>query len=335
MQKRVLLTVVLTAWMAGFIFLSLAQAGPVTIRFSNGAPENHFLTQQYIEWGKLVEKNSGGEIKVQVYHSAQLFRDNEVIKAVQTGALEAGCAYAMYAENQLVPAMKVLMMPFLYKDLDDTLKVYRSEVGAAWKATAEQKGVKLLNLVMFPAPDDEIILTTKPVKVPADVKGTVLRVVGPETAALAKKWGAGASFISGAEVYLALQRGTVHGAFNSLTTYVERKLYEVGPYVIFLPSINVQTFIAVNKGFFDRLELPQQKAILDASAAIEANTRQVAEKTLKEASEEAKKKAKLYTPTAAELNLWREGTSSIWEEMAAKSPDVAAALQKTRAILNR
>jgi C4-dicarboxylate-binding protein DctP len=241
----------------------------------------------------------------------------------------------MYAENQLVPAMKVLMMPFLYQDLDDTMKVYRSEVGAAWKATAEQKGVKLLNLVMFPAPDDEIILTTKPVKVPADVKGTVLRVVGPETAALAKKWGAGASFISGAEVYLALQRGTVHGAFNSLTTYVERKLYEVGPYVIFLPSINVQTFIAINKGFFERLAPPQQKAILDASATIEANTKQVAEKTLKEALEEAKKKGKLYTPTAAELDLWREGTSSIWEEMASKSPDVAAALKKTRSILNR
>jgi len=335
MKKRVLLTGVLAAWMGAFICLSLAYAAPVTIRFSNGAPENHFLTQQYIEWGKLVEKNSKGEVKVQVYHSAQLFRDNEVIKAVQTGALEAGCAYAMYAENQLVPAMKVLMMPFLYKDLDDTMKVYRSEVGTAWKATAEQKGVKLLNLVMFPAPDDEIILTAKPVKVPADVKGTVLRVVGPETAALAQKWGAGASFISGAEVYLALQRGTVNGAFNSLTTYVERKLYEVGPYVIFLPSINVQTFIAINKGFFERLAPPQQKAILDASATIEANTQQVAEKTLKEALEEAKKKAKLYTPTAAELNLWKEGTTSIWEEMAKKNPDVAAALKKTRSILNR
>ena len=335
MKKRVLLTGVLAAWMGAFICLSLAYAAPVTIRFSNGAPENHFLTQQYIEWGKLVEKNSKGEVKVQVYHSAQLFRDNEVIKAVQTGALEAGCAYAMYAENQLVPAMKVLMMPFLYKDLDDTMKVYRSEVGTAWKATADQKGVKLLNLVMFPAPDDEIILTAKPVKVPADVKGTVLRVVGPETAALAQKWGAGASFISGAEVYLALQRGTVNGAFNSLTTYVERKLYEVGPYVIFLPSINVQTFIAINKGFFERLAPPQQKAILDASATIEANTQQVAEKTLKEALEEAKKKAKLYTPTAAELNLWKEGTTSIWEEMAKKNPDVAAALKKTRSILNR
>ena len=335
MKKRVLLTGVLAAWMGAFICLSLAYAAPVTIRFSNGAPENHFLTQQYIEWGKLVEKNSKGEVKVQVYHSAQLFRDNEVIKAVQTGALEAGCAYAMYAENQLVPAMKVLMMPFLYKDLDDTMKVYRSEVGTAWKATADQKGVKLLNLVMFPAPDDEIILTAKPVKVPADVKGTVLRVVGPETAALAQKWGAGASFISGAEVYLALQRGTVNGAFNSLTTYVERKLYEVGPYVIFLPSINVQTFIAINKGFFERLAPAQQKSILDASATIEANTQQVAEKTLKEALEEAKKKAKLYTPTAAELNLWKEGTTSIWEEMAKKNPDVAAALKKTRSILNR
>ena len=93
--------------MSVFVHLPMGYAAPVTIRFSSGAPENHFLTKQYIEWAKLIEKNSKGDMKVQVYHSAQLFRDNEVIKAVQTGALESGCAFTMYVENQLVPAMKV------------------------------------------------------------------------------------------------------------------------------------------------------------------------------------------------------------------------------------
>jgi TRAP-type C4-dicarboxylate transport system substrate-binding protein len=59
-----------------------------------------------------------------VYHSAQLYRDNEVLKAVQTGALESGCAFIMYLENQLVPGMKVFQFPFLFQGLDESMKVY-------------------------------------------------------------------------------------------------------------------------------------------------------------------------------------------------------------------
>jgi TRAP-type C4-dicarboxylate transport system substrate-binding protein len=72
MKKRVLLSSVVAACMIVCIWFANGNAAPLTIRFSSGAPENHFLTQQYIEWAKLIEKNSKGDIKVQVYHSAQL-----------------------------------------------------------------------------------------------------------------------------------------------------------------------------------------------------------------------------------------------------------------------
>ena len=335
MEKGRYLAVVLAVFLGVVIHLPNGYAAPVTLRFSSGAPETHFLTKQYIEWGKLIETNSKGEIKVQVYHSAQLFRDNEVIKAVQTGALESGCAFTMYAENQLVPAMKVFQFPFLFQALDDTMKVYRSEVGKAWNAAAERKGVKILNLVVFPAPEDHIILTAKPIRVPADIKGMVIRGASPEHALAIKKWGAGPSFLTGAEVYLALQRGTINGAINSLLTYMERKLYEVSPCAIFMPLSAVHTFIVMNKGVFDRLTPEQQKIILDASMTIESNTVPFALKTFKEDLEEAKKKAKLYNPTPAELSLWKEGMTSIWDDLSKSNEDVAAAFKNVRAILNR
>jgi C4-dicarboxylate-binding protein DctP len=335
MKKRALLASVLMAFMIMLIGLQTGYSAPITIRFSSGAPESHFLTKQYIEWGKLIETNSKGGIKVQVYHSAQLFRDNEVIKAVQTGALESGCAFTMYSENQLVPAMKVFQFPFLFQALDDTMKVYRSEVGTAWKATAERKGVKILGLVVFPAPEDHIILTSKPVRVPADIKGMVIRGASPEHALAIKKWGAGPSFLTGAEVYLALQRGTINGAINSLLTYMERKLYEVSPHAIFMPLSAVHTFIVMNKSVFDRLAPEQQKIILDASMAIENNTVPFALKTFKEDLEEAKKKAKLYYPTHAELSLWKEGMSPIWDDLAKTNEEVSTAFKNVRTILNR
>jgi len=334
MKKMMLLTSILAVLMVLFICLP-SYSAPVTIRFSSGAPENHFLTQQYIEWAKLIEKNSKGDIKVQIYHSAQLFKDNEVTKAVQTGAVEAGCAFTMYVENQLVPAMKIYMMPYLFQNLDETWKVYKSEIGADWKQTAERKGIKLLAMVVMPAPEDQIILTTKPIKVPADIKGMVIRGASPEHATAIKKWGAGPSFLTGAEVYLGLQKGTINGALNSLASYMDRKLYEAAPYVLMTPITVVHTFIIMNKGFFDKLTPEQQKVILDADATIENNTVQFGKNTLKADMEEAKKKAKVYVPTTAEAAQWKEGMSPLWDDIAKGNQEVTDSLKKVKAMLNR
>jgi TRAP-type C4-dicarboxylate transport system substrate-binding protein len=335
MKTGVLAAVLLAAVALCCISPSNGHSAPVTLRFSSGAPENHFLTQQYIEWANRVEKNSKAEIKVQVYHSAQLFKDNEVIKAVQTEALESGCGFTMYIENQLVPAMKVYMMPFLFQSVDETWKVYKSELGDSWKKTAEKKGVKLLAMVVMPGPEDHIILTTKPVKVPADLSGQVIRGASPEHALAIKKWGAGPSFLTGAEVYLGLQRNTINGAVNSIATYVDRKLYEVAPYVVQVPLSVVHTFIIMNKGVFDKLTPEQQKAILEASAAIEDNTLRVGKATLKEDIEVAGKKAKVYTPSSSEMALWKEGMPALWDEIAKDKPDVVEALKTVKAMLQR
>jgi C4-dicarboxylate-binding protein DctP len=335
MKKIALLTSIAVVVTMIYAAIQPAHSAPLAIRFSSGAPENHFLTKQYIEWAKLIEKNSKGDMKVEVYHSAQLYRDNEVIKAVQTGGVDSGCAFTMYVENQLVPALKVYMMPYLFQSLDETWKVYKSDVGAAWKQTAERKGVKLLAMVVMPSPEDHIVLTTKPIKVPADLKGMVIRGASPEHALVIKKWGAGPSFLTGAEVYLGLQRNTINGAINSLATYMDRKLYEAAPYVVMTPISVVHTFIVMNKGYFDKLTPERQKIILDASATIENNTVQFGKNTLKEDLEQAKKKAKVYVPTAAEAVLWQEGMSGLWDEIAKGNKDVADALKKTREMLKR
>ena len=132
-----------------------------------------------------------------------------------------------------------------------------------------------------------------------------------------------------------MQRGTIHGAVNSLLTYVERKLYEVAPYVVFLPVISVHTFIAMNKGFFERLTPQQQKAILDASAAIENNTEAAAQKAYQRDTEEVKQKAKLVYPTPPEMAVWKEGAETLWEELSKGNKEVSDTLRTVGAMLKR
>jgi TRAP-type C4-dicarboxylate transport system substrate-binding protein len=334
MKKGLLLGIL---FLLGGILISWQEGStaPLIMRFSSGLPENQFIEKEFIEWGNMIEQNSKGALKVQFYHSAQLYRDHEVIKSVQTGALDSGNAYTMYLESQLVPAVKVYQLPFLFRTMDEAIKAYRSEIGETMRKTAEQKGVKLLAMVCWPSPEDIIIATTKPVKSLADIKGMVIRAVSPESSAVLKKWGAGPSFITGAEVYMALQRGTINGAIMSLINYHERKMYEVAPHAIFLPIMAVHSFIVMNKGFFDRLSPEQQRIIQEASKVAEKNSEGAAMKALEEFTRDVGKKSTLYRPTATEIAQWREGLPAMWGDLLKGQEDALTALKQVRSMLNQ
>lgn len=287
-------------------------------------------------WAGYVESYSGGELKVEVYDSAQLYKDPDLAKAVATGAVEGGLLASVYAGPTLVPAFRVFQMPFLFQNVDEMAKIYHSKVGDGWKATAEKKGVKLMGLMVHPSPEDQLIATTKPVKVPSDLKGMAIRVAGPDDAKVVAKWGGTGSMIPGMDVYPALQRGTIQGAIGSVMLQIDLKRYEVAPYAIFLPIAGAQAYYAVNKDFFNKLNPKQQKALLDASATMEKKSKELTMAELKTAMADLKTKMKgLYTPNAKELAMWKDGMKEMWPQLVGNNKELEEALKETRAILGR
>jgi len=335
MKKLFVITMIVSLFCVFGIF-SETSAAPVTIRFSCSMPAHNFMTKQVIEWAKLVEQNSGGDLKVQIFDSAQLYKDPDLPKAIMTGAVDGGLMGSPFVGTTLIPALRVFQMPFLFHTIDEMIKVYHSKVGEAWKAEAEKKGVKIMGLVVHPSPEDQLIATTKPVKVPADIKGMAIRVVGPDDAAAVKKWGGTPSPIPGMDVYPALQRGTLQGAIGSVMLQIDLKRYEVAPYAIFLPIAGAQAYFGINKEFFDKLNPKQQKALIDASATVESKTKGWTMDALKESMADLKTKMKgLYTPNAQELAQWKDGMEEMWPQLVGNNKELTDALKETRAILGR
>jgi C4-dicarboxylate-binding protein DctP len=335
-MKKLFVITMFVALFCVFGIFSEAPAAPVTMKFSCSFPAHNFMTKQAIEWAKLVEQNSGGELKVQIFDSAQLYKDPDLPKAIMTGAVEGGLMGSIFMGTGLVPAIRVFQMPFLFHTVDEMIKVYNSKVGTGWKETAEKKGVKIMGLVVHPSPEDQLIASIKPVKVPADIKGMVVRTSGPDDAAIVKKWGGTPSPIPGMDVYPALQRGTLQGAIGSVVNQVDGKRYEVAPYAIFLPIAGAQAYYAINKEFFDKLNPKQQKALMDASAAMEKKTKDLTMKELAVAMAELKTKMKgLYSPNAQELAQWKDGVEEMWPQLIGNNKELADALKETRTILGR
>ena len=80
---------------------------------------------------------------------------------------------------------------------------------------------------------ERMVTANKEIKKPEDMKGMKLRVPpAPLYLMLAKSVGANATPIAFAEVYLALQQGTVDGQENPLPTIMAKKFYEVQTHIM-------------------------------------------------------------------------------------------------------
>ncbi len=80
---------------------------------------------------------------------------------------------------------------------------------------------------------ERMVTANKEIKKPEDMKGMKLRVPpAPLYLMLAKSVGANAHPDAFAEVYLALQQGTVDGQENPLPTIMAKKFYEVQSHIM-------------------------------------------------------------------------------------------------------
>jgi len=322
-----LLLAVLTFVVAPSLF-----AAPKTIRFSNGLPENHFISEQFAEWGRLVTQNDSS-LKVQIFSSAQLYRDADVTEAIQTGAIESGMIYSIYVAR-IAPLTRVFDAVGLIDSTDLLARIVQrqSPIRAKINAQIESKNIKVIAYLIW-SPEEDGFVTTKECRVPADMKGLTVRALNPETAYLIKSYGSNPTFLSGSEMYMGLQRGVIQGTYATVTTSVERKLYEVAPHITIAPLSSMVSLIGMNKGYFDKLTATQQKAILDAGKTIEDKTVACAKANLEGTwKRAADAKIKIYRPTPDEMKLWTGNQDVQHKEVLKDEPEVLALIEEVKAM---
>ena len=98
-----------------------AQAAETTLRISLQLPLKSHLGQNLVLFKDEVEARSDGEIAVEIYDSAQLYKDKEVPQAVGSGAIEMGVAsLTRYVGD--IPAVDIFYQPFLFNSEDKVRK---------------------------------------------------------------------------------------------------------------------------------------------------------------------------------------------------------------------
>lgn len=319
MKKSIIfvLTIVLLTFF--FVQIGLAADAEYKIRCSIGCPDSHFIGQQFINWANLIKEKTDGRVEVELYFNGQLYSDKDVIEAIQTGAIEAGCVYT-FALATMIPEFEIFNMPMLFDTTAEEEKVLNGRIGKMLANKSETKGLKYLGWFYWPQ-EDLGFVSTKEIKVPGDLKGLKIRGLSVVGAKWFESLGASPAYISGAELYMGFQRGTVDAAIGQIIGLIQRKQYEVAPHMICLGTSAMGSLPMINKRYFGKLPEDIQEAIIEASAEATVSSVEYGLNVHNKLLEQAKElNINVYHPTEEDLILWRTGIRDIWRKSYVKKP---------------
>ncbi|MFP5112237.1 TRAP transporter substrate-binding protein [Bacillaceae bacterium C204] len=241
-----------------------ASAGPsktikVANYFAEDHPQNVALREKF---KKIVEEESKGSLKVQIFPNSTLGAEKEFYDGVRNGTIEMGIPGLIMQAD--IPKMGVPEWPFLFKDYEHVKKVLNGEIGKELTADLEkQHGVKPL---AWSANGFRMFSSNKPIKSMDDFDGLRLRMPNiPNYIALGKLLGTNVSPLPISEVFTALEQKVVDGQDNPIATLRASGWYEVQSDILESKHMFSPNIYIINSKFYNSLTKEQQKIIEDAA----------------------------------------------------------------------
>ena len=277
-----------------------------TMRISLQLPLKSHLGQNLLLFKKEVESRSNGDIKVEIYDSAQLYKDKEVPAAVGSGSIESGVAsLTRYVGD--IPAVDLFYQPFLLNTDQKVRKAVskgssiRGPIDNAIKDTGS-------TVLWWQAYGNAIMLSNgQAIKNPSDMKGKKVRVFGKTLGTFVKAAGGAPTLISGSEQYLAYQRGTVDVGMTGVSGVKSRKLFEVMDTITKTNHGVIEFIVVANTKWFNSLSAKQKDVIIKSAEIAEKDIRNNVAKIEADAYKLAKEKGmKIITPSKADIDALKE-----------------------------
>jgi len=294
-----------------FVFCSMTSAASAKMSFkvSNQFPPSHNISKGLLVFAEKLKEHSNGEITAELFDSAQLFKDSEILEALQDNLVECGISTAVRWSG-MVPEINILESPFLFKNFESIARFFESEGGKILEAEFEKRGIK--NIAWLDNGFNQMFNNKRPLRVPEDFKGVTMRSFGSGDAETLKALGAGPTVMSSSEMYMALQRGTMDGATTTMDAAVSRKIIEVIKYATESNYSVSQIVLQVNKDWWDSLPQETREVISKAAKDTEIWVRNA----IKTADDAAREKIlaagiEIYVPTEEDRKLLKEATESV------------------------
>lgn len=221
-----------------------------------------------------VEKNSAGQIAIQLYPSGELGSETSVQTQTQQGTLQMNIYLTDFLATTYAP-IEMLDPPYLYASVPQSEavlnKLQKTQIGQTMLADLTRaSNTKILSFMTFGMKQIELRSQT-PIDKPADFSGLKIRITSDKMFVdTYNALRANVSTIDTSELYLALQEGNIEAEELALPSYLDDKTYEIAKYVSMVNEQVSPAAVEINEKFYkslpSRLQAVLQAAAVDTSA---------------------------------------------------------------------
>jgi tripartite ATP-independent transporter DctP family solute receptor len=251
-----------------------SKSDKVVIKLGHIAEATNPYGQGADYFAKLVAEKSGGKIEVKVFPSSQLGAQKELIEGLIYGTVDMTLTGTAEL-GTFQPQMALFDLPFLFKDRDHAYRALDS-VGMDLGKALEPKGIKLLGYMENGI--RHLTNNKRPVKSPADMKGLKIRVMNNKVyIEMIKALGGSPTPMAFAELYSAMQQGTVDGQENPSAHIFTKRFFEVQKYASLTGHAYAPEPVLISMKTWNKLTDEQKKIIQDAANEAVAWQRKLSE----------------------------------------------------------
>lgn len=242
------------------------KAEKVTLKVGHVLAPTHPYQLGLEHFAKLVNEKTGGKVEVQVFHSAQLGNEREMIEGLQMGTLDMTLVSTAPISG-FSNVFLALDLPYILESREQAYKVLDGPIGQEMLKALQEKNI--IGLAFWENGFRHVTNSKLPIRKPEDLKGLKIRTMeNPIHMASFKIVGADPTPMAFGELFTALQQKTIDGQENPLPIIYTSRFYEVQKYVSLTGHFYAAAPLLISKAVWDKLAPEYREAI--QKAAVEA-----------------------------------------------------------------
>lgn len=298
------------------ILLITVSAHAKTIKLATIAPDGSSWMKKMNEAADLIGKRTNGRVKLKFYTGGVMGNDQAVLRKVRVGQLDGGL-FTLGGLSEANPDLRLYGIPFLFPNLEAVDRV-RKELDPILA-----EGLKKGGFTSFGFAEGGVarLFSKMPVDSVDAMRGRKMWIPEGDTLSLSAIQSLGLSPVTLpiADVLTGLQTGLLDIAGNSSLGALALQWHTATSHITTTPLSYITATLAIKNSTFDELDAEDKKALTEILTAVYKNfDRQNREDEAKAFNALIAEGLKTVTPSPDEVKKWRETTSKLADEMAAK-----------------
>jgi tripartite ATP-independent transporter DctP family solute receptor len=229
---------------------------------------NHVLGQKepyhqgFLNWSKAVEEKTKGGLKIEVFHSAQLGVEEDILEQIRAGA-NIGQNTDSARMGMYVPGIACLNGPYFAENLVEVAKLTKAPTIVRFHdELANKHGMKVLSFSWVQG--YRHFFMNKPIRTPEDLKGLRVRTPpAPIWQESIRALGAVPVALAFGEMYPALQSKVMDGVELVYNNIPAGRFYEVLKYVSETHHIMLVNYEVISSKWFNALPPDYQNILVE------------------------------------------------------------------------